>query len=256
MTAIRGVLLDLSGVLYVGSTAVPGAPQALADLRDAGLPLRFITNTTRSTRQAMGEKLRGLGFAIEDEEIFTAPSAVRAYLEAHDLRPQLLIHPGLEPEFAEVDQHDPNAVVLGDAGQTFDYAHLNRAFRLLMEGAPLIAMGDNRYFAEDDGLSLDIGPFVRALEYAAATEAVVLGKPAKAFFHSAVEALGCATSDVVMVGDDAISDVQGALDAGLQAVLVKTGKYRENDESRIEREGVGLAEDFPACVAAMLDSRG
>jgi len=149
MTAIRGVLLDLSGVLYVGSGAVPGAPEALARLRGAGLPLRFITNTTRSTRKAIGEKLRRLGFEIEDDEIFTAPSAVRAYLAEHGLRPQLLIHPGLEPEFDEVDQHDPNAVVLGDAGEAFDYVHLNRAFRLLVDGAPLIAMGDNRYFAEE-----------------------------------------------------------------------------------------------------------
>ncbi len=256
MTAIRGVLLDLSGVLYVGSAAVPGAPEALARLRETGLPLRFITNTTRSTRQAIGEKLRRLGFEIEDDEIFTAPSAVRAYLAEHGLRPQLLIHPGLEPEFAEVDQYDPNAVVLGDAGEAFDYARLNRAFRLLMGGAPLIAMGDNRYFAEDGGLSLDIGPFVRALEYAADTEAVVLGKPAEAFFHSAVDALGCSPAEAVMVGDDAISDVEGALEAGLQAVLVKTGKYRENDETRIGREGAGLAEDFPAWVETLIESGG
>ena len=256
MTEVRGVLLDLSGVLYVGSNAVEGAPEALAQLRESGLPLRFITNTTRSTRRAVGEKLRGMGFAIEDGEIFTAPEAVRAYLEEHDLRPHLLIHPALAPEFEGVDQFAPNAVVLGDAGRAFDYDHLNAAFRLLMDGAPLIAMGDNRYFMEDEGLSLDIGPFVRALEYAADTEAVVRGKPAAGFFHAAVEALGCAPEQVVMVGDDAISDIEGALKAGLQGVLVRTGKYREGDEDRIEAPGAALADDVVTWIDDLLASRG
>lgn len=252
---IRGILLDLSGVLYVGSRAVPGAAQALAALRETGLPLRFVTNTTRSTRAAIGEKLRGLGFAIEDGEIFTAPAAVRAHLLEQGRRPFLLIHPELAPEFADLDTTDPDAVVLGDAGEAFDYAHLNAAFRLLMAGAPLIAMGDNRYFMEDSGLSLDIGPFLRALEYAADTRALVLGKPAAGFFLGAVEALGCAPDEVVMVGDDALADVQGALAAGLAGVLVQTGKYRPGDEARIDRPGAVLARDFPAWVADLLAGR-
>ena len=251
MRAIKGILLDLSGVLYVGSEALPGAREALARLRESVVPLRFITNTTRSTRAAIGKKLRGLGFEIEDEEIFTAPSAVRAHLRAHALRPLLLIHPGLAHEFAEFEITNPNAVVLGDAGETFDYAHLNRAFRLLMEGAPLIAMGNNRYFMEDDGLSLDIGPFVAALQYASDVKPLILGKPAAAFFHSAVEALGCKPEEAVMIGDDAIADVEGALRAGLQAVLVRTGKYRPGDEARIALGGARVFEDLPAFVAEL-----
>ncbi|HDP88398.1 MAG TPA: TIGR01458 family HAD-type hydrolase [Thioalkalivibrio sp.] len=253
---IRGILLDLSGVLYVGSQVVPGAVPALGRLRATGLPLRFVTNTTRSTRVAIGEKLRGLGFAIDDAEIFTAPAAARAYLAEHGLAPHLIIHPGLAPEFADLDTRAPDAVVLGDAGEAFDYAHLNAAFRLLMAGAPLIAMGDNRYFMEDDGLSLDIGPFVRALEYAAGVEAVVLGKPAAGFFLGAVAALGCDPGEVVMVGDDALADVEGALKAGLAAVLVQTGKYRAGDEVRIGEPGAGLATDFPAWVEQFLAGRG
>ena len=252
MTAIKGVLLDLSGVLYVGREAVPGAREALERLRASGLPLRFVTNTTRSTRRAIGEKLSGLGFEIDEDEIYTAPSAVRSYLAENGLRPRLLIHPGLAPEFADDDRDRPNAVVLGDAGEAFDYAHHNQAFRLLKDGAPVIAMGDNRYFMEDDGLSLDIGPFVRALEYAADTEAVVLGKPAAAFFHAAVEALGCAAEEAIMVGDDALSDVEGAIKAGLQGMLVKTGKYREGDEDTIDAPGARVSADIAEAVTAIL----
>ncbi len=252
MSGIKALLLDLSGVLYVGDTPVPGALEAMRRLRASKLALRFVTNTTRSTRAAILAKLAGMGFAVDEREIFTAPGAVHRLLAERALRPYLLIHPALRDEFADCDVSHPNAVVLGDAGEAFDYAHLNRAFRLLLEGAPLIAMGDNRYFMEHDGLSLDIGPFVRALEYAADIQALVLGKPSAAFFHAALKGTGCKPEEVLMIGDDALSDVGGALKAGLQAMLVKTGKYRAGDERRIGVPGARLADDIAQAVAQVL----
>jgi len=249
----QGVLLDLGGVLYVGDEPISGAVEAVDRLRAAGLPLRFLTNTTRRTRRQVHEKLRRLGFEADETEIVTAPIAVRSRLLAEGLRPMLLIHPDLEPEFADVDRRDPNAVVLGDAGEGFTYAALNRAFRLLMEGAPLLAMGANRYFRETDGLSLDAGPFVSALEYAADIEAEVLGKPAAAAFLRSVEALGCEPRESVMIGDDVASDVLGALDAGLRSFLVQTGKYREGDEHALsDRPGAHVVADVSAAVDAIL----
>ncbi len=250
--AIKGVLLDLSGVLYVGSDPVPGALPALQRLQSSGLPLRYITNTTRSTRRDIYTKLKRMGFAVREDDIFTAPGAIRHYLGEHELRPHFLIHPGLEPEVADLASEDPSAVVLGDAGEAFTYERLNLAFRLLMDGAPLIAMGNNKYFKEADGLSLDVGPFMAALEYAADTQAVVLGKPARAFFLSAVAELGCAPGDAVMVGDDALADVQGALEAGLQGILVRTGKYREGDDAQIKAPGAIVVDDIGAAVEWVL----
>ena len=249
----RGVLLDLGGVLYVGEEPISGAVDAVERLRAAGLPLRLLTNTTRRTRQQVHEKLRRLGFEVDETEIVTAPVAVRSHLRAEGLRPMLLIHPDLEPEFADVDQRDPNVVVLGDAGEGFTYAALNRAFRLLMEGAPLVSMGANRYFREADGLSLDLGPFVAALEFAADTEAEVLGKPAAAAFLRCVEEFGCAPRKCVMIGDDVASDVLGALDAGLQGILVQTGKYRDGDEDALsDRPEARTVTDVSAAIDAIL----
>lgn len=90
---IRGLLLDVAGVLYEGSRAIPGA--ALARLREAGLPVRFVTNTSRSTRAALGDRLRSLGFALDDGEIYTAPLAAAQTASARRLTPYLLIHPDL-----------------------------------------------------------------------------------------------------------------------------------------------------------------
>jgi HAD superfamily hydrolase (TIGR01458 family) len=230
---LRAVLLDISGVLYEDDQPLPGALQAVRVLQDKGLPLRLLTNTSRQGKAAIHRQLTAMGFAVGAEQIFSAPQAVLRHVRAHGLRPYCLIHPGLEEEFAGLlDEPEPDAVVLGDAGGRFDYAHLDRAFQLLIEGAPLIAMGDNRYFRGQGKLHLDAGPFVRALEYAAGTQALVLGKPSAAFFASALEDLGASAESTLMIGDDVVADIQGAQAAGLLACLVRTGKYRAGDALR------------------------
>jgi len=249
---IEGVLLDLSGVLYVGNRPVHGAHEALARLQAAGIPLRYVTNTTRSPARVILRQLGSMGFPARPEELFTAPMAARDHLQRHGLRPYLLIHPELAPEFRDLEGPAPDAVLLGDAGSGFTYDALNRAFRLLMEGAPLIAMGRNRYFQEPDGLSLDAGPFIAALEYAAGVEAVITGKPAAGFFHAACIALGTAPERTVMVGDDVEADVNGATAAGLEGILVRTGKYRPGDEQRLESPDSVVLPDFNAAVEWIL----
>lgn len=229
---IKGVLFDIGGVLHEDWQPIPGAVDAVNRLLADGLPLRFVTNTSRATCADLLHRLNTLGVAARAEEVFTAPLAVKQACITQGLRPYCLVHPELEAEFADLEQRDPNAVILADAAERFDYAHLNRAFSLLLAGAPLLGIGRNRYFKSGGRLVLDAGPFIRALEYAAGVEARILGKPAAAFFHAATSSLGCQPAEVMMIGDDVEADVLGALDAGLQACLVRTGKYLPGDDSR------------------------
>jgi HAD superfamily hydrolase (TIGR01458 family) len=250
MLNLRTVLLDLGGVFYEGGRVLPGALDALARLRASGLPLRFITNTTRQSRGALLRELAGRGIVIAEEELLTPAAAAHDLLRARGLRPLLLIHPDLAPDFAGLDTSGPNAVVVGDAGDHFSYAGLNEAFRLLHRGAPLLALGRNRYFQGGDGLSLDAGPFVAALEYASGVKAQLLGKPAAAIFATALRFPACQPAEAVMIGDDVESDVNGAIDAGLRGILVRTGKYRPGDESRMKAGGA-VAADITAAVASL-----
>ncbi|ODS03035.1 hydrolase, partial [Methyloceanibacter marginalis] len=184
---IRGVLLDLAGVVYEGDHVLPGAIEAIARLHAMGLPLRFVTNTTTKTKQALLARLSGLGLEITGEELFTPGQAARDWLAKHDASPDLLVHPDLEKEFADIPEREKRALVVGDAGEAFTYDNLNRAFRALIDGADLLALAKNRTFKGDDGkLSLDAGAFVTALEYATGKEATVLGKPSPDFFSSAL----------------------------------------------------------------------
>lgn len=250
---IKGVLLDLSGTLYDGEQVIPRAIEAVKRLRAQKIPLRYITNSSRSSRQDILGKLQRIGLDVAASEIFTAPQAIRTYLLEHNLTPWLLVHPNIELEFADLDVGLPDAVVVCDAADGFSYAHLNQAFRLLLGGAHLLAVGDNRYFKEEEGLSLDAGTFVRALEYASGVEAIILGKPSAAFFHAAVSQLGCRPGEVLMVGDDVFSDVNGALKAGLKAALVQTGKYRAGDEFKIAAPGACVSKDVYDAVSGLFN---
>jgi len=249
---IKGVLLDLSGTVYEGETLLPGALEAIQELQMAGLPLRYITNTSRTPRRKILQKLQAMGFDVSQEEIFTAPSAVQEYIEEHKLNPWLLVHPDIIDEFDADDSAPSDCVVVCDAAYAFNYETLNSAFRLLLEGARLLAVGDNRYFKDDDGMSLDAGPFVKALEYAAGCEAIILGKPSPAFFHAAASQLGCRPGEVLMVGDDVFSDVNGALKSGLKAALVRTGKYRQGDEGKIIAPGACVCDSLLDAVKDLL----
>ncbi|WP_018945741.1 TIGR01458 family HAD-type hydrolase [Thioalkalivibrio sp. AKL17] len=253
LNGIRAVLLDLSGVLYVGDRAIPGVAEALRRLQTAGYPLRYVTNTTRHSRARIVRELSSIGFTIPPEHLATAPAAIHTRLQAEGRRPLLLLNPDLAPEFEDMATDDPDVVVLGDMGEAFDYAHLNRAFRTLMQGAPLWVMGVNRYFREADGLSLDLGPFVRALEFAADVTAENFGKPDPRLFHAAVADLDLSPEEVLVVGDDVTSDVEGALDAGMAACLVQTGKYQPGDENLCGHPGAGLAGDLADVVDGLLD---
>lgn len=235
---LAAVLIDLDGVLYVEEHAVPGAARAVDELRASGLRLRFVTNTTSRSRRSIVDRLERLGFAAPGEEVVTPAALAVAHCRRRGhRRVNLLMNEAVKEDFTELQEasDDVDAVVVGDLGRGFTYDVLNEAFRQVMDGAELVALQKNRYWRTAGGLSLDVGAFVAALEYATARDAVVVGKPAAGFFAAVLAELGVGARDAAMVGDDVESDVGGALEAGLAGVLVRTGKFREE---AVRRSGV------------------
>ena len=252
VSGIRAVLLDLDGVLYVEDEPVAGAGEAVARLRDR-CALRFVTNTTARSRARTLDKLHGLGFEVASDELVTpAALAVRHCRAQGHRRVALVMNDEVKQDFAELEEAGAgaaDAVIVGDLGSAFGYEILNTAFRQVMDGAELIALQKNRYWLRADGLSLDVGPFVAALEYATARSAHVVGKPARGFFEGVLGDLGVAPGEAAMVGDDVESDVGGALAAGLAGILVRTGKY--NAEA-VRKVGI----EPTATVASIADVPG
>ena len=232
MKDIKGLLFDIGGVLYVSNTPIAGAIKTIESLRFT-FPIRFLTNTTRRTPVSIMHKLIEMGFLVKQEELFTALDASKAYVKAHDGSVYTVMTEEAAAFFDELRSDTPDYVVVGDAYTNFEYHRLNDAFRHLLGGSKLIAAAKNRYFKDEDNiLSLDAGGFIQTLEFAAETEAKIIGKPSKDFFHLAVDSMGLKPEEVLMVGDDIISDIKGAQDAGLKTALVKTGKFQNSDLDR------------------------
>jgi len=235
------VLLDLDGVIYEGDRAIDGAAATVALLQQHRVPHLFLTNTTSRPRQALVDKLADMGITTDTEHLLTPPVVATRWLTEHASGPAALFVPAAtRADLGDIDtlpddaDHGAHAVVIGDLGKEWDFARLNHAFRLLMAGAPhFLALGMTRYWQAEDGLRLDVGAFTSALSFACGREPLIMGKPAEAFFDIALKQLGSTSEQTLMVGDDVQSDILGASWLGLQTALVRTGKYRPDDEERL-----------------------
>lgn len=229
MNSVKAILCDIGGVLYVGDTPIEGAIETVAKIKEKYL-IKFITNTTQKTGKDVVKKLQELGFDIADDEVITALDMTKRFLQEHKSSAEYLLMDSVLPFFDSLSEYEKKYVVVGDAQENFSYENLNNAFRTLLKGAKLIAIANNRYFKDrDNELSMDAGCFVSALEYASGQKAEVIGKPSEEFYHLACSMLGVEPHECLMIGDDIEGDVHGAQEAGLQGVLVKTGKFHEAD---------------------------
>lgn len=235
-------LFDLDGTLYTDAGPVPGAAERLEALRQARVPFRFVTNSSRRPRSAVVERLRGYGFPASAEHVVTAVLAAAELARSRGYR---VISPFVArqtlPDLGEFElvggtsgvapgEGRPDAIVIGDLGEGWSYSLLQEAFRTVKAGAEIIALSRDRYWLRGDGLALDAGPFVAAMEFATGVQARVAGKPSPDFFDAAVRSLGLPSGaprgEVAVVGDDLWADVRGAQESGLQGWLVRTGKFR------------------------------
>jgi len=251
---IKGLLLDLQGVLYIDGEPIAGARDAVTAIRRSGLAVRFLTNTTTRPRREIASRMASMGFDVDVSQVFTPGIAAAALLRKDGItRIHLAAEDALAEDFEGFDlaPDRPDAVVMGDLHTRFDFETLNRIFGETRNGARLIALHKNRYCRRGGEIALDLGPFVAAVEYAAGVEATLVGKPNAAFFRLALGELGCTAEDAMMVGDDPFSDIDGAAAVGMQTAQVRTGKFAAG-ESGATRPTVAVDSiaDLPGAIGA------
>ncbi|MDQ3889170.1 MAG: TIGR01458 family HAD-type hydrolase [Actinomycetota bacterium] len=241
------ILLDIDGVLHVSGEAIPGAAEAVRRVRASHSALRFLTNNTTRARSQLVAELRRLGFELEEDEVETTPLAAGRLLAGK--RVLALTMRSIRRDlarFVELVGEDADVVLTGGADETdeteevFSWRNLNRAFGELRRGARLVSLHRNRWWQTAGGPLLDAGLYVAGLEYAANVEAEVVGKPSRAYFQGALASAGARAEEATMVGDDVEADVGGAKAVGMRAVLVRTGKFRD--------EGLAAADPEPDAV--------
>ena len=235
---MAAILLDLDGVLHVSGEPIPGAAEAVAELRRQGHRLRFVTNNTTRSRATLAEELRGHGIELDDSELQTTAAAAARALVGKRVFALVMAALVDDLEGIELVGEGAEAVLLGGAdeteetGRVFSYMNLARAFGELELGAELYCLHKNRWWQTSRGPLLDSGAFVAGLEYASGVEATVLGKPSAAYFEAALEALDAEPPLTWMVGDDLERDIAGAQRFGLKTVLLRTGKFRPDTLER------------------------
>ena len=233
-------------MLHVSGSPIAGAAAAVRRLRDDGHRLRFVTNSTTRSRVQLAEQMRAMGIELDDDELQSTGGVAATALAGR--RVLALTMPGLLDDLDGLQLVGMNvdAVLIGGAdegeetGRVFSYLNLNRAFHELDAGAELYCLHKNRWWQTADGARLDAGAFVAGLEYAAETEATVLGKPSTAYFAAALEALDADPGLTWMVGDDLEGDTVGAQKHGMRTILVRTGKFRPDDIERspVQPDGI------------------
>lgn len=225
------LLLDIDGVLVVSWRPVLGASEAMRAIRDAGIPVRFLTNTTSRTRASVSTALRELGITVDDVELLTAGVATATYLREHHPGARcFVLGDGPPDDLVGITlvgpDEQPDVVVVGSAGPSCSWETVNLAARAVIDGAALVAMHGSLTWRTDAGICVDGGAYASLLERATGRAATTIGKPAPAMFDAALAGLGVTPADAVMVGDDLHHDVLAAQALGIRGVLVRTGKYR------------------------------
>jgi HAD superfamily hydrolase (TIGR01458 family) len=277
IAGVRALLLDLDGVIVLAEKPVEGSARAIGELARRGIPFRIVTNTSLVSRATLSKWGASMGAPIPADRFQSALSVSAAYTARHyPGRPlYVLTSDDARSEFAgqhllsddEASRRDARAaaVVVGDSPEAATWDNLNRAFRLIRNGAELIGMHKNRWWLTPDGPTIDSGAYVAGLEFSAGVKARIVGKPAREFFTEAANALAAELRvraepplrrrDILMVGDDLETDVRAAQRAGLRGAFVLTGKHTRADVEAARGRGRPapdlIAESLADVVAAL-----
>lgn len=238
---IKGILTDIDGTLYFKGASIPRAIDVVSKLREKGLKFLFFTNTDSKSPKTILKILQNYGFLIEEDEVFTPIIALKEFLSKYPTKKSYFVTTTeVEKEFQDYPRIEgseiPEFVIIGDFHDNWDVNRLNEAFKFVLKGAKLLGTQGNWYFLDRKGEPvIDTGSFVHMIAKTANVEPIIFGKPSKEYFLQALKKIKLRPGEVLVVGDDIESDIQGAKNAGIKGILVRTGKgqFFESSKSQI-----------------------
>ena len=232
---IKGLLVDLEGVVYEGDKLIDGAIETISKLLSHDFKIKYLTNTTTTPRKLIFNKLSQFKLPLIESDIFSPSIAANIFLKNKKIsKIFLLTNQQLQEDFKEfmIDKIKPGAIILGDLYKEFNWEIINEAFRIISENdALIIALHKNKYCKRENKIGLDLGPFVAALEYATSKKSVLIGKPEQNFFNLAIQDMKLSKEEVIMIGDDIFADIDGANNNSILTIQVRTGKFQKKDEA-------------------------
>ncbi len=257
----KGWIFDMDGVLYRGAEILPGVKELLDALTLRERPVMLATNNSMSTPEAYEHKLAAMGLDIPASAVITSALATRAYLlrtlpegsgiyviGMPALREQIFAGTTFHP--VQYGEEQPAAVVVG-LDMTFTYDKLKAAHEAIRNGAAFVATNADTTLPTETGLVPGAGSIVAALAAAAGQNPVVIGKPETPMLLAAMEQMGTAPEETVMLGDRLDTDILAGDRAGMPTVLVLTGVSTRDDLADAEALPDVVVSDLPSLVEAL-----
>lgn len=259
LASLRGLILDMDGVLWEGNNPLPGLADFFQFLRRRQIRILLATNNSSLSPESYREKLQRMGVPVALDEILTSALATAEYLKSA-ARPgekaYLIGEEGLirAVEAAGLEVADPDAldaryVVVG-MDRNLTWNKLACATINLHRGARFIGTNSDVTFPTERGIAHGNGAILAALTAASGIKPKVIGKPFPALLRMAVRRLGLPKARIAAVGDRLETDILGARNAGLNSILVLTGVTRRKDLRKSRIRPTWVVENLPALQEA------
>jgi 4-nitrophenyl phosphatase len=261
---LRGLILDMDGVLWEGETPLPGMPDFLSFLREENIRMMLATNNASLTPESYVQKLARMGAEFQGEEILTSATATGEYLKSIARPGEKVFVIGEEGliqavqaaglQVAEPGEFHAAYVVCG-MDRALSWQKLAGATINLRRGARFIGTNPDVTFPTEQGIAHGNGAILAALTAASGIQPTIIGKPFPPLFQMAIRKMGIPKSRVAVVGDRLETDILGARKAGLKSILVLTGVSSRRELRHSPIKPTIVVEDLPSLQRRWLLSR-
>ena len=228
--AIKGILFDLDGTVYLGEKEVPGAAKFINDLKPNGIRALYVTNRSNRSADVVCDHLRGYGIECEEDDIISTADAAALYL-----KPGSYYAIGEENLFDTLNRHGftyddkaPDYVIVS-FDREFNYDKLKTAVGFIYKGAKFVSTNPDHALKMYDDILPGTGAIVAAVEVGSGIKPITVGKPERIIFDIAIERIGVNRSEVIAVGDNLLTDIPAGAAAGIRTALILTGMSKRED---------------------------
>ena len=177
-------------------------------------------------------------FQYKKEKIIYSINVLNEYIKEYNINTYYFIGPdsikGLIHETKDYER--PQYIIFCDFENIeLDYVLFNKIFHYVKNGSKMITTSYSNYYISKNEYKMDTGIFVKMYEILANEKAILIGKPSQIIYKMALKKLGIEKNNIITIGDDELTDIDGGKEMGIETILVKTGKYKDGDEKNMNQ---------------------
>lgn len=237
MKRYKGYLLDLDGTMYRGTERIDAGKRLVDRLAEAEIPYIFVTNNSSRRPDQAAEKLRQMELQAAEQNIMTTSMAAAKYIRKTFGKVNVYaigeegLRDAVEAEGLTLSEEEAEVVVVG-LDRELTYEKLAKACLFVRSGAAFLSTNADKAIPTERGMLPGNGSLTSVIRVSTGIEPKFIGKPEAVIMEQALEALGTAKEDTIMVGDNYDTDIQAGIRAGMDTLMVFTGVTTKEELAR------------------------